>query len=533
MSDPLQDSGERRARLAVGLLLVLLAAGAAAFRLPRLGERPMHADEAVQAARSRHLWLHGRYVYDPDEYHGPTLQYATLLNLWISGAEDFAHTTKTTYRIVPVVFGIGVIALLWLLADALGRAAVVGAGALLAISPAMVFYSRYYIHETLLVFFTLAAMGTVWRYIRSGRLRWCLLAGVCVGLMQATKETSVIAYFAAVIGLVCTILWSLLLHERASAERIPRPWWHFAAGLGVAVFVAALLLSSFFTNMQGPLDGVRTYLPWFQRAAGDSPHLHPWHYYLRILAWWQPDDGPWWSEGIILALAAVGFVAALMPKRTFLPGASAPLVRWLGFYTLVLTATYSTVPYKTPWCLLQFLLGMILLAGVGAVVLVRLVPTWPLKAVATLALLAAAGQLGWQSYRASYLLAADENNPYVYVHTRAKFEQLADLVQALDDAWSDRGDFSVIAVWHDPYYWPLPWYLRRWGPIRRWDHLPDGPAPAVVVASAQRNPELFKRLQRTHQMPDFYEMRRNVFAVIWVRKDVWQAHLRKLGRIAK
>ena len=32
---------------------------------------------------------------------------------------------------------------------------------------------------------------------------------------------------------------------------------------------------------------------------------------------------------------------------------------------------YSAIPYKTPWCLLGFLHGMILLAGVGAVVLVR------------------------------------------------------------------------------------------------------------------------------------------------------------------
>jgi len=531
MRDLQQNSVQRESRLVVGALLVLLAAGAAAFRLPRLSDRPMHADEAVQAARCCDLWLNGRYVYDPDEYHGPTLQYATLLRLWIGDSEDFAQTTEATYRVVPVVFGVGAILLLWLLADALGKPAVVAAGLLLAISPAMVFYSRYFIHQTLLVFFTLAAIATAWRYLRSGRLGWCLLAGMCVGLMQATKETSLVAYFAAVIGLVSAVLWSLLLREKASGDRVRRPWWHFAAGLGMAAFVAVLLLSSFFTNMQGPLDGVLTYLPWFQRAAGDSPHVHPWHYYLQILAWWRPDNGPWYSEGIILVLAAVGFVAALLPKRFFLPDASAPWVRWLGFYTLVLSATYSAVPYKTPWCLLQFLLGMILLAGVGAVVLVRLVPTWPLKAVVALVLLTAAGQLGWQSYRASYVLATDESSPYLYVPTRAKFEELADQVQALDEAWSDRGDFSVMAVWHDPYYWPLPWYLRRWGPIRRWDHLPDGPAPAVVVASAQRNQEVYGKLEDTHQSPEIYELRRNVFVVIWVRKDVWQAHLRKLGRL--
>jgi uncharacterized protein (TIGR03663 family) len=524
----------------------------------------MHADEAVQAARSRDLWQEGRYAYDPDEYHGPTLQYATLPRLWISGLDDFAETTKATYRIVPAIFGIGAVVLLWLLADALGKPAVVCAGVLLAISPAMVFYSRYYIHETLLVFFMLAALGTVWRYLQSGQLRWCLAAGACVGLMQATKETSVVAYSAAVVGLVSTGLWRRLLRENAGDHQVPRQPWHWVAGLGAAVLVAGILLSSFLTNPRGPVDGMLTYLPWLKRAAGSSPHIHDWYYHLQILTWWRLDDGPRWSEGIILALAALGFLAALLPKRAwfkkgsgtvvrstlravpatvpdpflnhapkriFLPGASASFVRWLGFYTLSLVAIYAAVPYKTPWCLVQFLLGMILLAGVGAVTLVRWVPTRPLQGVISLGILAAAGQLGWQSYLANFEFEADPRNPYVYVDTRPKFEDLGDQVHALAEAWHDRGDFSVMVIWHDEYYWPLPWYLRRYGPIRRWDHVPDGPAPAVVVASAESNPELAKRLDRTHQMPSFYEMRRNVFVVLWVRKDVWEAHLQRLGRL--
>ncbi len=40
--------------------------------------------------------------------------------------------------------------------------------------------------------------------------------------------------------------------------------------------------------------------------------------------------------------------------------------RFLAFYTLVLTGLYAIIPYKTPWCMLSFLDGMILLAGVGA-----------------------------------------------------------------------------------------------------------------------------------------------------------------------
>ena len=61
------------------------------------------------------------------------------------------------------------------------------------------------------------------------------------------------------------------------------------------------------------------------------------------------------------------------------------------------------LPYKTPWCALGFLHGMILLAGVGAAVLVRVMPGRVLKFAAVTLLLAAAGHLGRQAHQASFV----------------------------------------------------------------------------------------------------------------------------------
>jgi predicted membrane-bound mannosyltransferase len=46
--------------------------------------RPVHTDEAVHSIKFKGLWEDGKYRYDPDEYHGPTLYYATL-PLWPVG----------------------------------------------------------------------------------------------------------------------------------------------------------------------------------------------------------------------------------------------------------------------------------------------------------------------------------------------------------------------------------------------------------------------------------------------------------------
>ena len=102
-------------------LAVLLAiAGALALRVPKLDTRPLHNDEAVNAVKITELWQHGRYAYDPDEYHGPTLHYATLPFLWLSGARNADELNDATLRLAPVVFGVGLILLLLLFADGLG-----------------------------------------------------------------------------------------------------------------------------------------------------------------------------------------------------------------------------------------------------------------------------------------------------------------------------------------------------------------------------------------------------------------------------
>src|SRR6476620_5533744 len=106
-------------------LAVLLAfVGALLFRLPKLDRRPLHNDEGVNATKVAELWHHGRYVYDPDEYHGPTLHYATLSFLELSGARNPDELKDATLRLAPVVFGVGLILLLPLFFDGLGRHAV-------------------------------------------------------------------------------------------------------------------------------------------------------------------------------------------------------------------------------------------------------------------------------------------------------------------------------------------------------------------------------------------------------------------------
>jgi uncharacterized protein (TIGR03663 family) len=504
-------------------VLVLIAGLALALWSLALDERPMHNDETVNGIKFGQLWQHGGYKYDPNEHHGPSLPYATLALSRLTGAPaDFNQFTESRLRLTTVLFGAGLILLLLLVSDGLGKNATFWAAVFTAVSPAVVFYSRYYIHEVLLVFFTFLAMAAGWRYWRSRKIGWALLAGAGVGLMHATKETFVITLAAAALALGLNQLWSRWLDASAAPVK-PHPLRisHLAAAVGVWLAVGVLLFSSFFTNGAGLLDSVRTYLPWMHRAQGASPHINPWCFYLHRLLFFHVAKGPVWSEALILVLAVVGARAAFV--RHGLAGASASFVRFLALYSFALTAAYSLIAYKTPWCLLSFWHGMILLAGVGAAWLGHKATGRVPRIILTLLLLAGVGHLAWQAALANGPYAADPRNPYVYAQTSPDLLKLVRQVQALAHVHPQGQAMLVKVMAPDGDYWPLPWYLRNLRQKGWWDQVPADPFAPVMIVSAQFHAALDEK--GTHVMAGFYQLRPGVFLELYVELGLWQAYL--------
>jgi len=506
--------------LALGWLVAV--AGALALRLPQLARRPMHGDEAVQAWKLRGLWEEGVYRYDPNEYHGPVLHYATLPFAWLSRAGEFAQFTEKTLRIVPVVFGAGMILLLAWLRDGLGNAATLSAAALTAISPALVFYSRYYIHETLLVSFTLLLLAAGWRYWRTRRVGWAVLAGAALGLMHATKETCALALGAMLAAAALSLAWAGWVERKPLAPSPSLNWLHLVVGLAVAVAVSVTLFSSFFTNASGPLDSLRTYLPWLNRAGGASAHNHSWYFYFQRLLFFHHGRGPVWSEALIMALGLVGLGAALTGKG--LVGANARWVRFLGFYAATLTLIYCSIPYKTPWCALGFWHGTILMAGVGAAALVQMMKGRWRRVVVAVVLSAAAGQLAFQAWRAAFPYCADRQNPYVYAHTSPDIRRLVRTVEALAAVHPQSYQVVVKVMAPGRDYWPLPWYLRRFKHVGWWDHVPPDPDAPIVIAGTKFGAALGDRPGQT--WAGLYELRPLNFLELHVDSNLWAQYLK-------
>ncbi len=539
------------------VLLVLITAGAAVLRLTSLDNRPMHCDEANQAVRFGQLLELGQYDYDPKEHHGPSLYFLTLPIAWAASADELTGVTEVQLRLLPAIFGLALVGMVWLLRAELGYAAVLCAAVLTAVSPAMVFYSRYYIQEMLLVCFTFGAVVALRRFTRHltpkvseeprrtgrawiWRAFWLVLLGLSVGMMHASKETCVIALFAMVPAAVIAI------------GDLRRAGWKqlLLSGLLVSITaasVSAVLFSSFLKDTPEVVESYTAYAHYADRASGEGtsgPHDKPWDYYFRILFWWQKGSGPVWSEAAIAALALVGLVGGMWGKG--LKPAHLPMVRFLGIYTALITVIYSAIPYKTPWCALGLLHGMILLGGVGMAVLVRAAPGYVLKGAVIALLIAASGHLAWQAYRASFVDYEDVNNPYVYAHTTRDVPLLARRIKEIAALHADGQAMHIQVICSDGDPWPLPWYLRGFSRVGFFDHVPRGPAAPLIITQPKME-DVVLAYAYTNHVPGQpiirqallkegdadWQLRPHVPLLVIVRLDLWEAYWDAQAQIGK
>src|SRR5438128_1388367 len=351
------DISDRGWRIASASVLLV----GAFFRLYRLNLVPLHHDEGVNGNFLVTLVRNGTYHYDPSNYHGPTLYYFSAIIPWVArffGGETFrdAHGLTTfNIRLVTAAFGVGTIGLELLLRSRLGTIGALSAAALIAISPGAVYLSRYFIHESLFVFFTLGIVVAAAKYYDSGAGVYLILGAISAALMVATKETWIINGPVLLIALITTTAY-FWLRGRASKKSQSTDNDEFLARFGGPVSVATVALvaftifivvnvlfySSFFKNYpKGVNDALQTLNLWRKRT---HEHAHP---------WWQYTNWLFQEEGIVLVLGAVGAAIALWLAKNrfavFVALWSFGLLTAYSFAGASIKHLFSDQTYKTPW----------------------------------------------------------------------------------------------------------------------------------------------------------------------------------------
>ncbi len=136
-----------------------VTAVAAFLRFYWLELKPFHHDEGVNGFFLTTLHRTGVYKYDPANYHGPTLYYIAV------GFTKLFGLATIPVRASVAIFGVLTVVLALFLKRYLGKVGSLSAALFLALSPGMVYISRYFIHEMFFVFCSFAVLVAVVYFI--------------------------------------------------------------------------------------------------------------------------------------------------------------------------------------------------------------------------------------------------------------------------------------------------------------------------------------------------------------------------------
>ncbi len=527
LDQPEDGSAPQMEMRAWQLASVLVLIIAALVRLYALELNPLHHDEGVNGFFLINLIDNGIYKYDPANYHGPTLYYFALLVTKVLRRFGFGLSTYGI-RLAPVLFGVATVWLVICLRRHLGLIGSLTGAALVALSPGAVYMSRYFIHESLFVFFTLGIIVASLKYYDTANPVYLLLASVSAALLFATKETAMISAGVLLIALGLAFVYVRLRKDsnagmraenrKRQIKRQARPTQHAdsaeaderfgdpsmvamwsLAAIMLFVSVYILFYSSFFTYSQGFNDSLKTFEIWAK--TGKKEHVHEWYTYLTWL---------WREEAALLALGAAGALLAVWHARARFAVFAA---LWAGG----IIAAYSLIPYKTPWLTLNFIIPLAITGGYGVDLMYRRAAEDREARTLVLAVLAAALIFGgYQMVQLNFRHYDDEQYVYPYAHTVREVLPLVDQVNRFA-ASTGMGNQLTISI-TSPDYWPLPWYLRDYKHAGYSGRIVVSDERLVIGSEAQEF-ELQTLLGERYRRIDAYPLRSGVTLVLYARRD--------------
>jgi uncharacterized protein (TIGR03663 family) len=468
-------------------LFILIFFLAVFIRFWHLDLKLLHHDEAIHAWFSYELLTKGTWIYDPS-YHGPFLYYVTAGMFSLFGDSDLVA------RLLPSLFGVLLVPLIYCIyrIGYLDKKQTLLAALLLALSPDMVYFSRFLRHDIFMLFFSFLFLVAILYYFEYGQTRYAIIAAIAMAGGLSCKEE---------MPIILLIFASFFIYAIWRGKfNLPHDWKYdciFGAFIVLAIMsvlysafgfhIETLIGQNFALNTTGWYKAVEHWTAMHnqQRLGG------PWFYYIPLYLLYELP---------IFILAMIGtvqflfkdFNGSLFLKRfknwltyrgSVLPTAELAAVTlqqiktqkpvysksdaFFGFciyWMIMMMAFYALVGEKVPWLIIPQLLPMcfvavyklnwqkIVFALIGCLFLILM--TWHVA-----------------------FIPADINEPIVQVQNS---EDLRDVMRLIDAS-----DHVVVASQN---YWPLPWYYRgdRWKKIKFYGDITDEQiltedSPGVII----------------------------------------------------
>jgi predicted membrane-bound mannosyltransferase len=321
---------------------ILIAAYAIVTRIAALGARPITPAEARGGLDALGV-LH----------HGPSaaahaISWVVLAQSGIFGA---LGASDFTARIFGAACGILLVAAALAMRPHLGRAGALALGAILAISPTVLWYSRAGTDAMPAAAFAMVALALLMASVRRPTIGRAVGAGVAAALAISAGPVGVVA---AVTAAVAAILVGVY-HAIAGGDAIlrVRVWWTRRAAIVIAAFIIAAVVwvtftTAFFSASLGAALGAET-APLLS-GGGAFGFVHGAAFYAPVFLFYE----------FAITLAAIAGLAAVVTVRV-----RSTFAVWLALWTILSAAAYAAAPDRRPDFAVGILVPAAMLGAVG------------------------------------------------------------------------------------------------------------------------------------------------------------------------
>jgi uncharacterized protein (TIGR03663 family) len=454
-------------------LLILIIAFL--IRFWQLDLKLLHHDEAIHAWFSYELLTRGAWSYDPS-YHGPFLYFVTAGMFSLLGDSDLVA------RILPALFGFLLIPLVWCIyrIGYVDKKQALLAALLLALSPDMVYFSRFLRHDIFMLFFTFLLLVAILYYFEYGLTRYAIIGAIATAGALCCKEEM------PVILIIFASFFIFAIYRRKFT--LPREWkYDLILGTFIVIAIMSVLYSAFGAHIDtlvGENFALNT-TGWY-KAIEHWTAMHnqqrlggPLYYYIPLYFLYEL---PIFILAVIGTLQILGkglnptlFIRRLKNRIKYSGSSAVPTSElaeislqqlknrdaicsksdefflFCAYWMIMVMAFYAVVGEKVPWLIIPQLLPMCFVAVYKL--------NWQKMVFAIVGCLF----LAVMTWHVAFI-PVDINEPIVQVQNS---EDLREVMQLIDAS-----DHVVVA---SKNYWPLPWYYRgeRWNKIKFYGDIID------------------------------------------------------------
>lgn len=436
-----------------------------------LGTRALHHDESMHARFSWDIYRSFNYRYNP-LLHGPFQFYFTAFMFFLFGVSD------AVARFGPALFGVLSVLLVYPLKPYLGRNGMVLAAILMAVSPPLLYFSRFARNDIYVVAWTMLIVLALFGWLHT-RDRWYIYLGAAtVALSLATKENTYIT-----LAIVGTFIIGRFLQELLTpglAGRLPshesvksaltdlwRDRWLLIAGIVTFLVIFVTLFTAFYTYPQDFASGVTKALGyWLEQHDVKRGNQPIWYYLMQV---------PLYE--LIVAVFAFPALWRLARRGTLTD-------RFLCFWFVGAVVLYSAAGERMPWLVLHLSLpGILLVSRYLGLKFSEPNGLRRHRIALTLCLL-----IGVYALHTGMPLAFSHGDTprdlLVYVQTTPDVPYVAAQIEEISRKLSTGNE--TVGLIDNEDSWPFYWYLRDYTMIAYIPTIGDpGDAAFVIVTASQ------------------------------------------------